>query len=278
MHFYLQTQPRILHRKRSQEPPNRFTAMAPDRHQARRSPSHTKLKDSCDVCSSSKVRCTKEKPTCARCDKYGHQCYYSPARRIGRPHRAYSTASHPVPNSSPVAQNRETPECSTSSNILTINAGPSETPSAPSDTNSSNGTYDPAKLLDSEPHSDFSTCDSLILDILDDLVSQQASPSTSSAHSIHPTASIKRLSRILVCPCSQRLDAALLAAAACSASLDLVQSMVYSSADITPVIGELHQVANLVAQFARRFEMPGSPAGGIWSERRRMRWPGWWWR
>ncbi|KAH6884209.1 hypothetical protein B0T10DRAFT_551107 [Thelonectria olida] len=236
--------------------------MPSERQHARRASTHVKLKDSCDVCSSSKVRCTKEKPSCARCCKYGHRCYYSPARRIGRPHRAYSAASPAIPNTPPMTETAETPGCSASSDILTINTGQSEPTSAPSDAGSGNGTYDPTKRLDSEPHADFSTCDSLILDILQDLISQQPSPSASSAHPIQPTASIKRLSRILICPCSQRLDAALLTAAACSAALDLVQTMVYSAADITPVIGELHQVANLVAQFARRFEMPDSPTGG----------------
>ncbi|KAI6245260.1 hypothetical protein HI914_06548 [Erysiphe necator] len=51
--------------------------------------SHTnrqlKLKDTCDICSSSKVRCDKQKPTCGRCERLGQPCLYSPARRIGRP-------------------------------------------------------------------------------------------------------------------------------------------------------------------------------------------------
>ncbi|KAL3436410.1 hypothetical protein BDV09DRAFT_203248 [Aspergillus tetrazonus] len=42
----------------------------------RPNPPVRKLKDSCDVCSASKLRCDKQKPTCAR-----------PARRGGRPHR-----------------------------------------------------------------------------------------------------------------------------------------------------------------------------------------------
>ena len=46
-----------------------------------------KLKDSCDVCSSSKLRCDKQKPTCSRCANLNRHCTYSPARRAGRPHR-----------------------------------------------------------------------------------------------------------------------------------------------------------------------------------------------
>lgn len=59
-----------------------------------------KLRDSCDHCSNSKVRCDSEscqlpkttstnlspesKPSCLRCREKGFQCEYSPARRIGR--------------------------------------------------------------------------------------------------------------------------------------------------------------------------------------------------
>ncbi|KAH0491912.1 hypothetical protein TgHK011_003314 [Trichoderma gracile] len=46
-----------------------------------------KLKDSCDLCSASKLRCNKQKPTCARCASLNQPCSYSPARRAGRPHR-----------------------------------------------------------------------------------------------------------------------------------------------------------------------------------------------
>jgi hypothetical protein len=51
-----------------------------------RFPRATKLKDSCDMCSASKVKCDKEKPTCVRCKKLGYPCFYSPTRRMGRPH------------------------------------------------------------------------------------------------------------------------------------------------------------------------------------------------
>ncbi|RKF61650.1 putative zn 2cys6 transcription factor [Erysiphe neolycopersici] len=37
------------------------------------------------MCSSSKIRCNKQKPICGRCERLGLQCLYSPARRIGRP-------------------------------------------------------------------------------------------------------------------------------------------------------------------------------------------------
>lgn len=46
-----------------------------------------KLKECCDLCSVSKLRCNKQKPTCARRASLNQQCSYSPARRSGRPHR-----------------------------------------------------------------------------------------------------------------------------------------------------------------------------------------------
>lgn len=45
-----------------------------------------KLKDTCDLCSVSKIKCERQWPQCSRCEKLGHQCIYSPARRQGRPH------------------------------------------------------------------------------------------------------------------------------------------------------------------------------------------------
>jgi hypothetical protein len=44
----------------------------------------TKLRDSCTACASSKVKCTKEKPTCSRCAKRGTTCDYLATKRPGR--------------------------------------------------------------------------------------------------------------------------------------------------------------------------------------------------
>ncbi|MCJ1401242.1 hypothetical protein MMC11_004454 [Xylographa trunciseda] len=41
-----------------------------------------RLKDTCDMCSASKVRCDTRKPVCSRCQRLGYPCFYSPARRI----------------------------------------------------------------------------------------------------------------------------------------------------------------------------------------------------
>lgn len=43
-----------------------------------------KLRDSCQACASSKVKCTKEKPKCSRCAKRGLTCEYLATKRAGR--------------------------------------------------------------------------------------------------------------------------------------------------------------------------------------------------
>ncbi len=46
----------------------------------------TKLRDSCNACAVSKLKCSKEKPECARCAKRGQRCEYFATRRAGRKH------------------------------------------------------------------------------------------------------------------------------------------------------------------------------------------------
>ncbi|KAJ5469750.1 hypothetical protein N7530_007107 [Penicillium desertorum] len=47
-------------------------------------PASAKLRKSCDLCAATKLGCTKEKPSCARCTKRNHPCVYSTAKRAGR--------------------------------------------------------------------------------------------------------------------------------------------------------------------------------------------------
>lgn len=47
--------------------------------------SQARLRTSCDICQSSKVKCSQNKPECHRCVKNGLRCVYSPLRRMGRP-------------------------------------------------------------------------------------------------------------------------------------------------------------------------------------------------
>ena len=61
------------------------TRMSPKRAQ--------RLKDTCDRCSASKIRCGKQRPQCGRCDNLGYRCFYSAARRKGRPHPSQDAQS-----------------------------------------------------------------------------------------------------------------------------------------------------------------------------------------
>jgi hypothetical protein len=57
-------------------------------------PRQPKLRDSCIACSTSKVKCQKEKPTCSRCSERGLTCEYATSKRTGRQsYNARSTAS-----------------------------------------------------------------------------------------------------------------------------------------------------------------------------------------
>ncbi|RYP66988.1 hypothetical protein DL771_007484 [Monosporascus sp. 5C6A] len=50
-------------------------------------PSGVKLRDSCQACAASKVKCSKDKPTCARCKERGTTCQYLVTQRTGRKFR-----------------------------------------------------------------------------------------------------------------------------------------------------------------------------------------------
>ncbi|PSN67007.1 hypothetical protein BS50DRAFT_588042 [Corynespora cassiicola Philippines] len=48
-------------------------------------PKAPKVRQSCDTCQASKIRCGQERPSCRRCVKYSIDCVYSVSRRAGRP-------------------------------------------------------------------------------------------------------------------------------------------------------------------------------------------------
>jgi len=56
-----------------------------------------KLKEACDMCSASKIKCNKAKPVRSRCEKLGFRCSYSPTRRMGRPHPPRPPPSQIIP-------------------------------------------------------------------------------------------------------------------------------------------------------------------------------------
>ncbi|EXF85209.1 hypothetical protein CFIO01_03280 [Colletotrichum fioriniae PJ7] len=48
---------------------------------------HFRLRNSCDRCQDTKLKCSQEKPACRRCARLGLPCVYSPIRRLGRPRK-----------------------------------------------------------------------------------------------------------------------------------------------------------------------------------------------
>ena len=59
------------------------------------------LRSSCNACTDAKIGCTKEKPCCARCERRGEECHYSPIRRLGRRPSKPATALGRVVDSPP---------------------------------------------------------------------------------------------------------------------------------------------------------------------------------
>ncbi|KAH9864484.1 hypothetical protein J1614_010418 [Plenodomus biglobosus] len=54
-------------------------------HRNIQAPRAPKVRQSCDTCQASKIRCGQERPCCRRCAKYNIECVYSVSRRAGRP-------------------------------------------------------------------------------------------------------------------------------------------------------------------------------------------------
>ncbi|KAF6807784.1 hypothetical protein CSOJ01_07986 [Colletotrichum sojae] len=47
----------------------------------------SRLRNSCDRCQDTKLKCSQTKPACRRCVRIGMPCVYSPIRRLGRPRK-----------------------------------------------------------------------------------------------------------------------------------------------------------------------------------------------
>ncbi|KAK7515022.1 uncharacterized protein IWZ02DRAFT_168634 [Phyllosticta citriasiana] len=58
-----------------------------------------RIRQSCDSCQRSKVKCSQDRPVCTRCQKHGYNCVYSPSRRAGRP-RLRRPGEYPLPRPS----------------------------------------------------------------------------------------------------------------------------------------------------------------------------------
>lgn len=44
-----------------------------------------RIRSTCDACLDAKVRCSRDRPSCRRCQQHGRECVYSLKRRLGRP-------------------------------------------------------------------------------------------------------------------------------------------------------------------------------------------------
>ncbi|KAH6624378.1 hypothetical protein B0J18DRAFT_177052 [Chaetomium sp. MPI-SDFR-AT-0129] len=85
-----------------------------------------RLKDSCDMCSASKVRCNRQKPLCGRCEKLDYPCFYSPARRVGRPQGRNGNPSNShdtkTSNSKPRPPRKRRNSAATTSTVVATNS------------------------------------------------------------------------------------------------------------------------------------------------------------
>ncbi|KAI8944908.1 hypothetical protein F4801DRAFT_570150 [Xylaria longipes] len=99
-------------------------------------PAGSKLRDSCLACSSSKVRCPREKPTCSRCQRRRVTCQYLTSKRAGRKHdtshnnvlsRSNSTSNATMQQASPPFEsmtNRPQTPAGTSAPTTTVSSSP----------------------------------------------------------------------------------------------------------------------------------------------------------
>ncbi|KAF7176463.1 hypothetical protein CNMCM7691_002781 [Aspergillus felis] len=91
------------------------------------SPARRKLRDSCNRCAASKIKCSKEKPICARCAKQGKPCEYFVTKRAGR--KPGTRVRNPISPSPPVMQQSWLPATQTEPEVTQPSA---DTPSTES--------------------------------------------------------------------------------------------------------------------------------------------------
>lgn len=66
-----------------------------------------KYRAACDHCSATKIKCTQERPQCARCRTLGRDCHYSRSLRAGKPPRSSQVLNRKISNT-PVLPRRAT--------------------------------------------------------------------------------------------------------------------------------------------------------------------------
>ncbi|KAJ5374200.1 hypothetical protein N7517_006206 [Penicillium concentricum] len=193
-----------------------------------------KLKDSCDKCSASKVRCTKEKPLCARCDKLGYTCFYSLARRAGRPYRSKKQLSEggngeetSTSSTRDLTTNQFVDESARIYSRFNASSTPVDVTSNSSISNSTPEQHD-SNITKSHDASD-PDCLLVALDILSEIevpAEQMRRVSPGDTNLLNTTAqtvtaAFQRLSAVLICPCSERAEVGMLVSAICMSIIDM---------------------------------------------------------
>jgi uncharacterized lipoprotein YmbA len=107
--------------------------------------------------------------------------------------------------------------------------------------------------------SDCVDCSTIALNVLESLTAARpfspASPVTT-AQGISVADSIKVVGQILICPCSQRHEVAMLAASVCSTLLDTLEhglGHLTCASQLAQMTQELQHMATLVGQFSGRY-------------------------
>ncbi|KAI0103997.1 hypothetical protein GGR51DRAFT_523125 [Nemania sp. FL0031] len=173
-----------------------------------------KLKDSCDPCSASKLRCDKQKPICTRCAGLNQLCSYSPARRAGRP-RVRLDKSQPV---EPRVREITVPNGMRAERSCQNGKQQAEQ-SLPTKISTR-----PILELDSEEGSD---CTRIAISILKQLNTPERVHGLTSTN-LTTTEACQRLLTILVCPCSEQPGVALLVASGCLSLMDMAHYSAHS--------------------------------------------------
>jgi len=178
-----------------------------------------KLKESCDLCSASKVRCDKQRPTCARCANLHQSCSYSPARRAGRPWRV-RLDKRPQPSSAMPVAGRSVPTRSARDPDLGSDISFEDMPLLNMQARRLN---DNKQFLATAPL-DPGDCATTAVSILEQLDCGGGSGKTGPTSSHLPIADVcQRLLTIFICPCSEQPDVALLVACVCISLVDVVR-------------------------------------------------------
>ncbi|PHH66068.1 hypothetical protein CDD81_593 [Ophiocordyceps australis] len=178
-----------------------------------------KLKDSCDLCSASKLRCDKQKPTCARCAGLGQACSYSPARRAGRPHRVRRDKKHfttPIVSSSGMSEGSRDSDHGSDASPDSYALGVAEA------NHQHSAAESPWPCLADSGTGD---CTRTAISLIQQLSMARSLAAPRRAASSATTDACQGLLKILICPCSEQPGVALLVASGCLSLIDTAQHL-----------------------------------------------------